>query len=215
MSEFLNNINNIESVAFDKIRGVHNSYLLKFFDLFFSIVGICLTLPLMFIIAIVIKLDSKGPVFFFQERLGQYKKPFNLIKFRTMVVDAEKNGPVWANENDERVTKIGRFLRKTRLDEIPQLFNILKGDLSFVGPRPVTRYSAELLKQHNHEYDMRFLAKPGVTGWSQIYWSHKPSVEKQLKKLPYDLLYLNGFSIKDYFKILLLTIKVILTGKGV
>jgi lipopolysaccharide/colanic/teichoic acid biosynthesis glycosyltransferase len=169
----------------------------------------------MLIIAIAVKIDSRGPAFFIQERLGKYKKPFWLIKFRTMVQDAEKKGPMWAEINDSRVTSLGKFLRKTRLDELPQFFNILSGDLSFVGPRPVVKSSADLLKNHSAHYDKRFVVKPGVTGWSQIYWTHKPSSKAQLEKLSYDLRYLTGLSVKDYFKIIFLTAKTMAKGNGV
>jgi lipopolysaccharide/colanic/teichoic acid biosynthesis glycosyltransferase len=188
---------------------------INFFDVLFASTGILVASLPMFIIAFAIKLDSRGPVFFIQERLGQYKKPFWLIKFRTMVQDAEKNGPMWAEINDNRVTSMGKLLRKTRLDELPQFFNILKGDLSFVGPRPVVKSSAELLGKHSTYYYKRFTVKPGITGWSQIYWTHKPSSEAQLEKLPHDLRYLNGLSIKDYFKIISLTVKTMVKGNGV
>ena len=193
----------------------YNMRVIQALDLFFAAIGIMCAFPIGLVVALAVKLDSKGPFFFIQERLGRYKKPFKLIKFRTMVFNAEEKGPVWAHKNDRRVTRIGRFLRKNRLDEIPQLLNILKGDISFVGPRPVVKSSAELLQQYNRDYDKRFLVKPGLTGWSQIYWSHSPSIEEQLKKVPYDLRYLNNYSVKDYFKILFLTVRTVFIGKGV
>jgi lipopolysaccharide/colanic/teichoic acid biosynthesis glycosyltransferase len=194
---------------------VKRSLWINFFDVLFATTGLLITSVPMLFIVIAIKIESRGPAFFIQERLGQYKKPFWLIKFRTMVQDAEKNGPMWAEVNDNRVTPVGKFLRKTRLDELPQFFNILKGDLSFVGPRPVVRSSAELLSQYSVHYNKRFIMKPGITGWSQIYWSHRPFSEAQLEKLPYDLRYLHGLSVKDYFKIIALTIKTMLRGNGV
>jgi lipopolysaccharide/colanic/teichoic acid biosynthesis glycosyltransferase len=131
-----------------------------------------------------------------------------------MVVNAEEGGPKWAKENDSRVTRVGKILRKTRLDELPQFLNVLKGDLSFVGPRPIRKHFADLLQQYNSNYDKRFLVKPGLTGWAQIYAPYGSSIDEQLKKVPYDLLYLNGISIKDYIKVFLLTMKAILFGKG-
>jgi len=188
---------------------------ISFFDIFFAIIGILVALVPIIIIAVAIKLDSKGPIFFTQKRLGQYKKPFWLIKFRTMVTNAEDNGPMWANENDNRVTRVGYILRKARLDELPQLFNILMGNLSFVGPRPIRKYFADLLRQYNSEYDKRFLVKPGLSGWAQIFAPYGSTIEEQLTKVPYDLRYLKGLSVKDYLMIILLTIKTVFTGNGV
>jgi lipopolysaccharide/colanic/teichoic acid biosynthesis glycosyltransferase len=186
-----------------------------FFDTFFATIGILVALVPIIMIGIAIKLDSKGPIFFTQKRLGQYKKPFWLIKFRTMVTNAEDNGPMWANENDSRVTRVGYILRKARLDELPQLFNILMGNLSFVGPRPIRKYFADLLRQYNSEYDKRFLVKPGLSGWAQIFAPYGSTIEEQLTKVPYDLRYLKGLSVKDYLMIILLTIKTVVTGNGV
>ena len=185
-----------------------------FFDISLALIGMLFTLIPMLIIAIAIKLDSRGPVFFIQERLGQYKRPIRLIKFRTMRVDAEEDSPTWAKENDSRVTLVGRFLRKKRLDEIPQLFNVLKGDLSFVGPRPIRKYFADLLQREDPYYDKRFLVKPGVTGWAQIYTSYARTIEQQLNRLQYDLRYLNGIAVRDYVRIILLTVMNIIKGKG-
>lgn len=191
------------------------SYFIKILDFILATLGIILVSPIVLIVALAIKVDSKGPVFFSQERLGRHKKPFRLIKFRTMVFNAEQNGPVWAHKNDNRVTGVGRFLRNKKLDEIPQLLNILKGDLSFVGPRPIRKHFADIIQQHDPNYDKRFCAKPGLTGWAQIYAPYGSTVGEQLEKLPYDLKYLNGYNVKDYFKILLLTGKKVVTGKGV
>jgi lipopolysaccharide/colanic/teichoic acid biosynthesis glycosyltransferase len=187
----------------------------RFFDLLFAIIGALFAFVPMLIIALAIKFDSRGPTFFIQERLGHYKRPIWVIKFRTMVINAEKNGPVWANENDNRITRVGYILRKTRLDELPQLFNILIGNLSFVGPRPIRKYFADKLRRYNPEYDKRFLVKPGLSGWAQIFAPYGSTIEEQLTKLPYDLKYLKGFSVKDYFVIILLTIKTVLMGNGV
>ena len=216
------NMTEIEAVPFDKFEwyvkngtAIPRSLCTGFFDILFAMIGIIFSFVPMLIIAFAIKLDSRGPVFFIQERLGQFKKPIRLIKFRTMVVNAEENGPVWAKENDSRVTSIGYIIRKVRLDELPQLFNVLKGDLTFVGPRPIRKYFADLLKQYSSSYDRRFLIKPGITGWAQIYAPYGSTVEEQLMKLPYDLRYLKGLSIKDYFKIILLTVKAVLLGNGI
>jgi lipopolysaccharide/colanic/teichoic acid biosynthesis glycosyltransferase len=193
----------------------NGTFVIRVLDVYIGILLLFTSFPFWIVIGVLIKLTSRGPIFYIQERLREYKRPFKLVKFRTMVVKAEENGPIWANMNDSRITPFGRFLRKTRLDELPQLINVLKGDLSIVGPRPVIRASAELLSQHDVNYDKRFLVKPGITGWSQINWSHTPFIGGQLEKLQYDLRYLSGFSIKDYFKIILLTVKTMMMGNGV
>ena len=204
-----------DTVASMNHEFIRQSYLIRLLDIVLAIVGICFSvIPILFI-AVAIKCDSKGPILFIQERLGQYKRPFKLIKFRTMGVDAEKSGPAWAQKNDIRVTRIGRFLRRMRLDELPQLFNILMGNLSFVGPRPIREYFADMLRQYNTAYDNRFLVKPGLSGWAQIFAPYGSTIEEQLAKLPYDLRYLKGLSVKDYLLIILLTVKSVLIGNGV
>ncbi|MEI6703461.1 MAG: TIGR03013 family XrtA/PEP-CTERM system glycosyltransferase, partial [Deltaproteobacteria bacterium] len=157
-------------------------------DIILSCIGILLTLPFFPLIALAIKLDSKGPVFFRQERVGNNEKPFVLIKFRTMGQDAEKaTGAVWAGKNDPRVTRLGRFLRGTRIDEIPQLINVLKGDMSFVGPRPERPEFVEKLKLVIPYYSKRHFIKPGLTGWAQVRYPYGASVEDAVEKLRYDL----------------------------
>ncbi len=183
-------------------------------DIIIACLLLITTFPLWVVVGILIKLTSPGPIFFIQERLGKDKAPFKLIKFRTMVVGAE-TGPMWAKKDDHRVTPLGRFLRKSRLDELPQLINILKGDMSFVGPRPVTSHSANLLKAADSAYDKRFLVKPGLTGWSQLYVCHGDTLGEQLQKLPFDLQHLKGMSLVEYFKIFLLTGIAVFKGKGI
>ncbi len=171
-----------------------------------------LFLPVMLIALILIKLTSGGPIFYKQVRVGEEGEPFNLYKFRTMVVGAEKkSGPVLAAENDSRITFVGRFLRKSRIDELPQLWNILKGDMSFVGPRPERSYFVERHKQNIPGYEERFKIKPGVTGLAQVSGSYITTPDNKLK---YDLIYIYHQSLFLDLKILLQTIKVVLTGKG-
>ncbi|MDY6849181.1 MAG: TIGR03013 family XrtA/PEP-CTERM system glycosyltransferase [Geoalkalibacter sp.] len=183
-------------------------------DVALSLTGIILAAPLMPLIALAVRLDSPGPVFFRQERVGKGEQPFTLIKFRTMRNDAEKNGAVWACKDDPRVTKVGHILRKTRLDEIPQLFNVLKGDMSFVGPRPERPEFVETLKEKIPYYSKRHFVKPGVTGWAQVRYPYGASVEDSLEKLRYDLYYIKNFSIFLDILIILETIKVVLFGRG-
>jgi lipopolysaccharide/colanic/teichoic acid biosynthesis glycosyltransferase len=188
--------------------------LIRFFDIIIASSLLVASLPVWVFIAVAIKLTSPGPIFYSHYRLGRHRIPFKLVKFRTMIVDAEKDGPRWAQENDDRVTGIGGTLRRYRLDELPQLLLVVKGDLSLVGPRPIREQPAYVLQQYAPEYGKRFLVKPGLTGWAQIYAPYGSNVENQLKKLPYDLRYLNGLSLGDYLKIILLTARTIFVGKG-
>lgn len=183
--------------------------LTRFFDIFFSFLGLVILFPLIVLLSMIIKISSKGPVFFIQERLGQYEVPFKLIKFRTMVNDAEKDGPVWARDNDNRVTFVGKILRRTKLDEIPQLFNIILGDISFVGPRPIRKHFADILRTHHPDYEKRFNVKQGLTGFAQIYAPYGATVEEQLQKLPYDLRYLDGLKLTTYLLLIIKTFTVL------
>src|SRR5208283_3276245 len=190
-------------------------YYKRIMDVFCSTSGLLLVLPLVPIIALLIKLDSKGPVFFKQVRVGEGEKPFVLMKFRTMGQDAEKNtGAVWAQKNDSRATKLGSFLRKTRLDEIPQLFNIIRGDMSFIGPRPERPEFVDELKKVIPFYSERHYVKPGLTGWAQIRYPYGASVEDAIEKLRYDLFYIKNMSVFLDTLIVLETVKVILFRRG-
>jgi sugar transferase (PEP-CTERM system associated) len=185
------------------------------FDLFFSIIGFILALPFVPLIALMIKIDSPGPVFLKQVRVGEREKQFILYKFRTMFQDAENGtGAVWAQKNDHRVTRVGRFLRKTRLDEIPQLYNVLRGDMSFIGPRPERPEFIEKLKEIIPYYSERHFVKPGITGWAQVKYPYGASVEDAIEKLRYDLYYMKHLSLFFDLLILLETIKVVMFGRG-
>lgn len=172
-------------------------------------------LPLFLVSALAIKLDSKGPVLFTQERLGQNEEPFRLYKLRTMIHDAEsRTGPKWSTDTDPRVTRAGRILRKLRLDELPQLFNVLKGEMSIVGPRPIRKHFADILANEIPFYRLRFLAKPGLTGWAQVHYDYAGSNEGQSEKQEYDLFYLIHRSISLDLYILFRTVRVMVWGKG-
>jgi lipopolysaccharide/colanic/teichoic acid biosynthesis glycosyltransferase len=190
------------------------SSLIRFFDVTFAVSGLILLLPIMIISAAALKLTSRGPFLFVQERLGYGEKPFRMIKLRTMVDSAETKGPLWADTNDGRITPVGKFLRAAKIDELPQLFNILRGDMSLVGPRPVAVQSARLLQEHDPRYEMRFLVRPGLTGWAQLNVAFGPTVEEQLRKLPQDLRYLDGLSLSDYFKVVFKTFIKVYAKKG-
>ncbi|HVO66254.1 MAG TPA: TIGR03013 family XrtA/PEP-CTERM system glycosyltransferase [Syntrophales bacterium] len=183
-------------------------------DAFFSILGLILSLPLFPVIALLIKIDSKGPVFYKQTRIGESERHFELIKFRTMKHDAEANGAVWAQKNDCRVTHIGKLLRKTRLDEIPQFINVLKGDMSLIGPRPERPEFVKQLEEKIPYYAYRHFIKPGITGWAQIKYPYGASEEDALEKLRFDLYYIKHLSLLLDISIIIETIKVVLFGRG-
>ena len=176
--------------------------------------GLVLAAPLMLLTAIAIRLDSPGPIFYRQERVGENDRLFTLCKFRSMRSDAEKGTPVWAKSHDSRVTRVGRFIRLTRLDELPQLVNVLRGDMSFVGPRPERPYFVQQLTAQIPFYAERHAVKPGVTGWAQVRYRYGASIEDAMEKLRYDLYYIKHLSIAFDLTIALDTIKVILCAKG-
>jgi exopolysaccharide biosynthesis polyprenyl glycosylphosphotransferase len=177
--------------------------------------GLILSAPVMALAALTIKVDSPGPVLFRQARVGKDGKVFMLYKFRSMSVDAEQHtGPVWASEDDPRITRIGRLLRKIRLDETPQMFNVLRGDMSFIGPRPERPAFVNQLKEQIPFYVLRFAVKPGITGWAQVKYPYGSTVEDALEKLQYDLYYIKNMSIFLDLLILLKSVQVVLFARG-
>ena len=184
-------------------------------DILLAAAGSLAALPLALIVAVLIRLDSRGPVLFTQERVGQDGKLFTLLKFRSMQVDAEAiTGPIYAEENDTRITRIGRILRNTRLDELPQLINVLKGDMSFVGPRPERRYFVEQFAKEIPYYTQRLSVKPGITGWAQVRYPYGANTEDAIEKLRLDLYYVKNMSFFFDLFILLRTVKIVLLGHG-
>ncbi len=187
----------------------------RFFDLTFALVTFILFLPLWILVAIAIKLDSRGTVLYSQERVGYGGKTFRIYKFRTMVQDAEKQtGPTWASKSDPRITRVGQFLRKTRIDEIPQLLNVLAGNMSVIGPRPERPYFVEKFKENIPMYGNRLKVKPGLTGLAQVESGYDESEEDVKRKLSYDITYIQKQNILLDLKIMFKTIWVVLTGKG-
>ena len=186
----------------------------RMFDLVCALIGSMLALPLMALTAIAVRLDSPGPIFYCQERVGENGRPFTLCKFRSMRTDAEKGTPIWAKDRDDRVTRVGRFIRLTRLDELPQFWNVLRGDMSFVGPRPERPFFVQQLETVIPFYAARHAVKPGVTGWAQVKYRYGASVEDALEKLRYDLYYIKHRSLVFDLTILLDTVKVIIARKG-
>ena len=184
-------------------------------DVLFSVLVLVGLLPLWLVLLALIKIDSPGPVFYQQERVGKDGRIFHIIKFRSMVRDAEKmTGPVWASGNDPRVTAVGRWIRKLRLDEIPQLVNVLKGDMSLVGPRPERPFFVQKLKRVYPLYTKRLHVRPGITGWAQVRSTYDETLEDVRRKLEYDLFYMENMSLRMDLKILLMTVYVVLSGRG-
>lgn len=187
----------------------------RLIDLTVAVVGLLLSLPIMLAVAIAIRLDSRGPVIFAQTRVGLRGEHFELLKFRSMRVDAEaQNGAQWAQKDDQRVTRVGKFLRKYRFDELPQFINVIRGDMSFVGPRPERPVFVEQLRNIISYYDERHSVRPGLTGWAQVQYTYTGNVEGACRKLEYDLFYLKNMSIVFDLFIILKTIRVIVTGHG-
>ncbi len=193
---------------------LYNVKIKKIIDKVFAMLGLLLTLPLMGILALLIKMDSTGPVFYRQQRVGFNGAAFHLIKFRSMRTDSESNGAVWAQKNDPRITKIGRLIRLFRVDELPQLWNVLKGELSLVGPRPERPEFVENLTQEIPYYSLRHSVKPGITGWAQINYPYGASREDALEKLQYDLYYVKNMTFLLDLYILLRTVRTVLFGEG-
>jgi sugar transferase (PEP-CTERM system associated) len=180
-----------------------------------ALVGLLLVLPVMALVALAIKLDSKGPILFKQERVGKGSSIFNVFKFRSMRVDAEaKTGPVWTVENDPRATKVGRVIRKFHLDELPQLWNVLRGDMNIVGPRPERPEFMRILESQVPYYVHRHIVRPGITGWAQVRYNYGSTVDEQCEKLRHDLYYIKNISPTLDLLILFETVKIVLWGRG-
>lgn len=187
----------------------------RLYDLLFSFVGLLLSAPVLPILILLVKLDSPGPIFFKQLRVGENEVEYFIYKLRTMTDGAEaETGAVWAQKNDPRVTKLGKLMRRARLDEIPQLYNVLRGDMSFIGPRPERMAFVERLKETIPFYSTRHFVKPGITGWAQVCYPYGATDEDALEKLRYDLFYIKNYSIFLDFKIIIDTVRVVLTGFG-
>ena len=196
-------------------RSKWNDLVKRVGDLFFGVLGLVLSLPVMAAVALAVRLESNGPVVYRQTRVGRKGECFEVLKFRSMKVDAEKeNGVQWATENDPRITRIGHFLRTYRLDELPQFINVIRGEMSFVGPRPERPYFVEELRKTIPYYDERHSVRPGLTGWAQVQYVYGASVEDAFNKLEYDLFYLKNLSLTFDLLIILQTIRIIIAGRG-
>ncbi|MDE6077246.1 MAG: sugar transferase, partial [Muribaculaceae bacterium] len=186
----------------------------RFMDVVFSALILLLLSPLYLLLAVMVKIDSKGPVIYSQERIGRKQKPFRIYKFRTMRTDAESSGPRLSEENDPRVTRVGRVLRKYRLDELPQFWNVLKGEMSIVGPRPERRFFIDQIMRCAPYHALVYQVRPGITSWGMVKYGYASSVDQMVERTHYDLIYISNMSLYVDLKILIYTVKTVVTGKG-
>jgi len=183
-------------------------------DISLSILAMILLIPVYIILAIAVKLSSPGPIFFLQERIGVYGKPFNIIKFRTMYINSEQQGPQLSSSDDKRITKVGKFMRKLRLDEFPQFFNVLKGEMSLVGPRPERQFFIDQIVAIEPQFLQLTKVRPGITSWGQVKYGYAENVEQMLQRMKFDLLYMKNRTLALDFKIMLYTLLIIIKAKG-
>jgi len=186
----------------------------RFLDIIISLFALVVLFPFLIILGILVKLSSKGPIFFTQERIGINGKPFKIIKYRTMVVDSEKDGPQLSSSNDSRITPLGKVLRKTRLDEFPQFINVLLGDMSIVGPRPERQFYIDQISKKDPQYIYLHKVRPGITSWGQVKYGYAENVEEMIQRMKYDLLYIRNMSLALDFKIMFYTFVIIVKAKG-
>jgi exopolysaccharide biosynthesis polyprenyl glycosylphosphotransferase len=187
----------------------------SFLDYSISLLALIITLPITLFLVAGVKLTSRGPVFYSHERIGRYGKPFIIYKFRSMFVEAEKNGPELSSRNDDRITRFGKFMRKSRLDEIPNFINVLKGDMSLVGPRPERKHFIDQIIRQAPHYLQLLKVKPGITSWGQVKFGYAENVDQMIERLKYDLIYLDNMSLYVDFKILIYTVLTIIKRKGI
>jgi exopolysaccharide biosynthesis polyprenyl glycosylphosphotransferase len=186
----------------------------RLIDLFASFLALIVLSPVFLFIALAVKSSSKGPILYSQERIGKHGLPFRIFKFRTMYTNAEANGPQLSSSSDSRITGVGRFLRKTRLDELPQFYNVIIGDMSLVGPRPEREHFIELIMQRAPHYSHLHRVRPGITSWGQVKYGYAENVDQMIQRLKFDILYIENMSLAMDFKILFYTVAIVLKGSG-
>ncbi len=197
------------------IMPVWQQYTKRFLDIFFSLFAIILLMPVYIALSIGVKLSSPGPILYSHQRIGKNGEAFKIFKFRSMYVDAEKDGPALSSKNDSRVTPFGKFIRKTRLDEFPQFFNVLKGDMSLVGPRPERQFYIDQITEKAPHYSHLLSVRPGITSWGQVKYGYAENVDQMIERLKYDIIYIENRSLFIDFKIMIYTIKIIFQAKGI
>lgn len=221
MQDFLMGTVKVSSVLHEPLISISLDYLpewqkytKRFFDIFISAIAIILLIPAYIFLAIGVKLSSKGPVFYTQERIGYKGKPFRIIKFRSMVQNAEQSNPLLSSKDDPRITKFGKFMRQSRLDETPQFFNVIIGDMSLVGPRPERQFFIDQIVEKAPHYKLLLRVKPGITSWGQVKFGYAENVDEMVQRLKWDILYLENMSLQMDIKILIYTVLIVLKRTG-
>ena len=209
---------NIESLPYITIglnkMPVWQLFVKRTFDIIMGWLGLIISSPICIVLAIAIKQNSKGPIFYKQERIGKHQKPFMIYKFRSMYTDAEKDGPALASSNDNRITPIGKYMRKWRLDELPQFINVIMGDMSFVGPRPERQFFIDKILPIAPHYSHLFTVRPGITSWGMVKFGYAQTIDEMIERLQYDILYLENRTLVVDFKIMLYTLRTVVKGEG-
>ena len=206
---------NLSLIEIKQIQmSIFESFVKRIIDITCSTLALIILSPILTIIAIAVKISSNGPVFYCQERIGHHKQSFKIIKFRSMYLDAEKNTPLLSSENDNRITTLGKVMRKYRIDELPQFYNVLIGEMSLIGPRPEREFFAKQILLKAPHYKLIYKVKPGITSWGMVKFGYAENIDQMIERLKYDIIYLENLSLLNDFKVLVLTIFIVLQGRG-